>query len=74
MPTSASSARNARQKAAGQTVAKILLDIKAVNFRPKPSRRWPRRKSRKILDAMPSMLLPGAKPQAFPMRPGSPMH
>lgn len=34
MPTSASPARNARQKAAGQTVAKILLDIKAVNFRP----------------------------------------
>jgi orotate phosphoribosyltransferase len=26
--------RNARQQAAGQTVAKILLDIKAVNFRP----------------------------------------
>ena len=32
MPTSPS--RNARQRAAGQTVAKILLDIKAVNFRP----------------------------------------
>ena len=32
MPTSAT--RNARQQAAGQTVAKILLDIKAVNFRP----------------------------------------
>lgn len=29
-----SSSRNARQQAAGQTVAKILLDIKAVNFRP----------------------------------------
>jgi orotate phosphoribosyltransferase len=32
MPTTAS--RNTRQQAAGQTVAKILLDIKAVNFRP----------------------------------------
>jgi orotate phosphoribosyltransferase len=31
---SASQQRNARQQAAGQTVAKILLDIKAVNFRP----------------------------------------
>lgn len=31
---SASPQRNARQQAAGQTVAKILLDIKAVNFRP----------------------------------------
>jgi len=31
---SASPSRNARQQAAGQTVAKILLDIKAVNFRP----------------------------------------
>jgi len=30
MPTT----RNARQQAAGQTVARILLDIKAVNFRP----------------------------------------
>jgi orotate phosphoribosyltransferase len=29
-----SSSRNARQQAAGQIVAKILLDIKAVNFRP----------------------------------------
>lgn len=28
------SARNARQDAAGKTVAKFLLDIKAVNFRP----------------------------------------
>lgn len=32
MPTSTT--RNARQHAAGQAVAKILLDIKAVNFRP----------------------------------------
>ncbi len=32
MPTAPS--RNARQQTAGQTVAKILLDIKAVNFRP----------------------------------------
>jgi orotate phosphoribosyltransferase len=31
---SASPQRSARQQAAGQTVAKILLDIKAVNFRP----------------------------------------
>ena len=31
---SASPQRNGRQQAAGQTVAKILLDIKAVNFRP----------------------------------------
>ena len=28
------SARNSRQDAAGRTVAKFLLDIKAVNFRP----------------------------------------
>lgn len=34
MPTSPSPDRTPRQKAAGQTVAKILLDIKAVNFRP----------------------------------------
>jgi orotate phosphoribosyltransferase len=34
MPISTSSARNPRQKSAGQTVARILLDIKAVNFRP----------------------------------------
>ena len=34
MSASTSPDRNARQKAAGQTVAKILLDIKAVNFRP----------------------------------------
>ena len=27
-------ARNSRQDAAGKTVAKFLLDIKAVNFRP----------------------------------------
>jgi orotate phosphoribosyltransferase len=31
---SATLQRNARQQAAGQAVAKILLDIKAVNFRP----------------------------------------
>ena len=34
MPTSDQHERNARQIAAGQKVAKILLDIKAVNFRP----------------------------------------
>jgi orotate phosphoribosyltransferase len=34
MSPAASSSRNARQQAAGQAVAKILLDIKAVNFRP----------------------------------------
>lgn len=34
MTTSALPFRNDRQKAAGQMVAKILLDIKAVNFRP----------------------------------------
>jgi orotate phosphoribosyltransferase len=34
MTTSAMHVRNARQKAAGQAVAQILLDIKAVNFRP----------------------------------------
>ncbi len=34
MPTPAQHERNARQIAAGQQVAKILLDIKAVNFRP----------------------------------------
>ncbi|MBD25319.1 MAG: orotate phosphoribosyltransferase [Candidatus Marinimicrobia bacterium] len=34
MPIVTLPARNARQKAASRTVAKILLDIKAVNFRP----------------------------------------